>query len=98
MPGNGRGGRREGAGRPPGSLNRITRDLNTEFAAAFGNEEEFQRLMQRTKDIIYHGDEKNSTTMLRYVFDRLMGRLPDSVNIVTNGPLDIRDLLAQQKD
>jgi hypothetical protein len=80
-------------GMPLGKITTRTRDLNVLFNNAFGNEAEFNKLIVRTKEIIATGNDKESAALLRYVFDRLLGKTPDVIDHRIQNNLTIEDVL-----
>lgn len=76
-----------------GVINTRTRDLNVLFNDAFGNDKEFNKLIERTKEIIATGNDKESAALLRYVFDRLLGKTPDVIDHRIQNNLTIEDVL-----
>lgn len=80
-------------GRPYAQIRTRTRDLNVLFNDAFGNDKEFNKLIERTKEIIATGNDKESAALLRYVFDRLLGKTPDVIDHRVQNNLTIEDVL-----
>lgn len=76
-----------------GVINTRTRDLNVLFNDAFGDDVEFNKLMIRTKEIIYNGKDRESAALIRYVLDRLMGKVPDVIDHRIQNNLTIEDVL-----
>ncbi len=85
-------------GMPLGKITTRTRDLNVLFNEAFGNDVEFNKLMERTKDIIYNGKDRESAALIRYVLDRLMGKVPDVIDHRVQNNLTIEDVLGAADD
>lgn len=85
-------------GRPYAQIRTRTRDLNVLFNDAFGNDKEFNKLIERTKEIIATGSDKESAALLRYVFDRLLGKTPDVIDHRVQNNLTIEDVLGSADD
>lgn len=84
-------------GRPKGQIATRTRDLNILFNAAFGDDVEFNKLIERAKHIIHNGNDRESAALLRYVFDRLLGKVPDVITHNVHNDLTIDDILSSDE-